>query len=60
MYGVSFVKTCSYRVITVVLNLSEWRRSPRSHFSIGNTVGSRYVVISKWREHNITNFGSLY
>ena len=38
MYGVSFVKTRSYR-------------SPRSHFSVGSAVGSRYVVGSKWREH---------
>ena len=38
IYGVSFIKTCSYR-------------SPRSYFSVGSTVGSRYVVVSEWREH---------
>ena len=38
IYRVLFIKTCSYR-------------SPRSHFSVGNTVRSRYVVGSKWREH---------
>ena len=41
---------CSYRVVTGVLNLGGWR-SPRSHFSVGSTVGSRYVVDSKWQEH---------
>ena len=35
IYGVSFVKTCSYR-------------NPQNHFSVGSTVDSRYVVSSKW------------
>ena len=34
IYGVSFIKTCSYRVVTV-----------------DNTVGSKYVIGSKWRKH---------
>ena len=38
IYGISFVKTCSYR-------------NPRSHFSVGSTVGSRYLLGNKWREH---------
>ena len=38
MYGVSFVKTCSYR-------------SPQSHFSVGSTVDNGYIIGSKWQEH---------